>query len=55
MAVPVKKIAFIFDIDGTIASMDYRKHLIEEEQQNWEEFYKQSLGDKPSELPRPNE
>jgi len=49
MGIPVKEIAFIFDIDGTIASMNYRRHLIEGEHQDWEEFYKQSLGDKPIE------
>jgi len=47
----VKPVAVIFDIDGTISDMEYRKHLITGKcsaatmKKNWEEFYKQSIDD----------
>jgi len=37
----------IIDIDGTIANIDHRKHLIMQDSPKWDEFYKACVGDTP--------
>lgn len=39
--------AFIFDIDGTLADCSQRLHFIQQEKPDWESFYKDCMNDKP--------
>ena len=37
----------VFDLDGTIADLDHRLHLIQSKPPDWDAFYKQCPDDKP--------
>jgi hypothetical protein len=39
---------YIFDLDGTIAHIDHRKHFIEGERKSWSRFYKACVDDTPT-------
>lgn len=39
----------IFDLDGTLANIEHRKHLIEREEPQWDDFYKACVNDSPNE------
>lgn len=40
---------YIFDLDGTLALIDHRGHLIaDKNNQRWDEFYKACVDDKPN-------
>ena len=41
------RIAYIFDIDGTIADCTHRLHYIEGEKKNWQAFYDACKDDEP--------
>jgi phosphoglycolate phosphatase-like HAD superfamily hydrolase len=41
------KMAYIFDIDGTLADCSQRLHFIQQEKPDWESFYKDCVNDKP--------
>lgn len=45
----MKKQAYIFDIDGTLADLSHRKHFIAGENKNWDSFYAECGKDKPIE------
>lgn len=38
---------YIFDLDGTLALIDHRRHLVESEPKRWREFYAACAGDEP--------
>ena len=38
---------FVFDIDGTLANIEHRKHLIESKPKNWNKFFKDGIKDLP--------
>lgn len=40
---------YIFDLDGTLALIDHRRHLVECSPKRWREFYAACGGDKPNE------
>lgn len=43
---------YIFDLDGTIADIEHRRHIIEEPGKNddkWRRFYAECVNDKPNE------
>ncbi len=42
-----KRPLYIFDLDGTLADVSHRKHLIEGKFKDWGEFYRQSMKDAP--------
>lgn len=44
----MKSIA-IFDLDGTIALIDHRRHLVEGETKDWSAFYRACVDDVPNE------
>ena len=44
-----KQKIIIIDIDGTIANVDHRKHLIEKDPPEWDAFYKACILDTPIE------
>lgn len=39
--------AYIFDIDGTLADCSHRLHFIQQEKPDWDAFYKDCVNDKP--------
>ena len=39
--------AYIFDIDGTLADCSQRLHFIQQEKPDWESFYKDCVNDRP--------
>lgn len=39
---------YIFDLDGTLALCDHRRHLVEKDPPDWDEFYAQCIHDKPN-------
>ena len=39
--------AYIFDIDGTLADCSHRLHYISGEHKDWDAFYKECVNDKP--------
>lgn len=39
---------YIFDLDGTIANVDHRRHLVEKKPQRWDAFYKACVDDTPN-------
>jgi len=39
---------YIFDLDGTLAKIDHRRHLVENGNNKWDEFYKQCVNDAPN-------
>lgn len=43
MGLPVK--AIVFDIDGTLADLTHRRHLVTKHPKDWPEFFKQIPGD----------
>ncbi len=40
---------YIFDLDGTLALIEHRKHFIEGRPANWKRFYRACVDDKPNE------
>lgn len=38
----------IFDLDGTLALIDHRRHLVEGEKKDWDAFYKACVHDQPN-------
>ncbi len=38
----------IFDLDGTLALIDHRRHLVKGDNKNWELFYEMCIEDKPN-------
>lgn len=40
---------WIFDLDGTLALIDHRRHLVTKKPPRWSEFYKQCVNDTPNE------
>jgi len=38
----------IFDLDGTLADIDHRRHLVMQEPKNWDEFYARCVNDTPN-------
>ncbi|UGL62722.1 3'-phosphatase, 5'-polynucleotide kinase [Xanthomonas phage FMYAK-P1] len=38
---------YIFDLDGTLATIDHRRHLVESDPKQWREFYAACDGDTP--------
>lgn len=40
---------FIFDLDGTLALIEHRRHLVEGGQKKWDEFYAACVDDEPNE------
>lgn len=39
---------YIFDLDGTLALIEHRKHYIEDKPANWKGFYRACVDDKPN-------
>jgi hypothetical protein len=40
---------YIFDLDGTLALIDHRRHLVaDKKKQRWDEFYRACVDDKPN-------
>lgn len=39
---------YLFDLDGTLANIDHRKHFIEGERKSWSRFYKACVDDTPN-------
>ena len=46
MSVDIRKID-VFDIDGTLADCNWRRHLVEGNERNWDEFFRLSIKDTP--------
>ena len=44
----VKVPAYIFDIDGTLSDCSQRKHFVEQEVKDWDNFYKGMAEDEPN-------
>ena len=44
MAAPL----YIFDLDGTLALIDHRRHLVEGKKKDWDAFYKACIYDTPN-------
>lgn len=42
-----KKQVYIFDLDGTLADIEHRRHLVEGEKQEWDKFYSLCDSDSP--------
>lgn len=45
---PDLKPLYIFDLDGTLASIDHRRHLVESTPKRWREFYAACSADTPN-------
>jgi len=45
----IKPKAVIFDIDGTLANIDHRRHLLNLEKKHWSLFFDSMIKDKPNE------
>lgn len=43
----MQKVA-IFDVDGTLANCDHRRHFVTGEARNWDAFYEASVDDPPN-------
>ena len=39
--------ALIFDMDGTLADINHRRHFVESKPKNWNSFYEGMIGDTP--------
>lgn len=39
---------YIFDLDGTLALIDHRRHLVECEKPNWKDFFAACIDDEPN-------
>jgi hypothetical protein len=39
---------YIFDLDGTLALIDHRRHLVEKPKPEWREFFKACIKDEPN-------
>lgn len=39
---------YIFDLDGTLADITHRRHLVEGEKKDWASFYRSCVHDKPN-------
>jgi hypothetical protein len=39
---------YIFDLDGTLALIQHRRHFVENRANRWTEFYKACIGDAPN-------
>ena len=49
LVMPTKKTeTVIFDLDGTLALIDHRRHLVTGKNKNWDEFYLACTDDKPN-------
>ena len=44
----LKKKLIIFDLDGTLALIDHRRHLVEGKNKNWDAFFEACDEDKPN-------
>ena len=40
---------YIFDLDGTLALIDHRRHFVEGEKKDWPAFYRACVDDEPNE------
>jgi len=40
--------AVIVDIDGTLANIDHRRHLVEKDKKEWEKFKQEIINDRPN-------
>lgn len=38
----------IFDLDGTLALIEHRRHLVRDGKNRWDEFYRQCVNDEPN-------
>lgn len=45
----VKPNIVIFDLDGTIANIDHRRYLVEQEPKYWDRFHQMCVNDRPNE------
>lgn len=45
----MNKPLYIFDLDGTLADISHRRHLVESASKRWREFYAACAGDVPNE------
>lgn len=43
-----KKNVVLFDLDGTLALIEHRMHLVSNGNSNWDEFFKQCINDSPN-------
>jgi len=41
------RLLYIFDLDGTLADIEHRRHLIEGSKKNWDAFYAACVDDEP--------
>lgn len=39
---------YIFDLDGTLANIEHRRHLVTGDNKDWAEFYKRCVDDTPN-------
>lgn len=39
---------YIFDLDGTLALIEHRRHFVENGSAKWDEFYAACVDDKPN-------
>lgn len=42
------RIVYIFDLDGTLADIEHRRHLVENGNKEWDAFYEACVDDKPN-------
>lgn len=43
-----KKTVWIFDVDGTLADCEHRRHLVQENPKDWKEFIRRAVDDIPN-------
>jgi len=43
----VEKRIVIFDLDGTLADIEHRRHLVSDGRHEWDKFYEECVHDKP--------
>jgi len=43
-----KNLIYIFDLDGTLANINHRRHFVEDGNHDWENFYKECIHDTPN-------
>src|SRR5579883_2656195 len=44
----MKKDTVVFDLDGTIANIDHRTHLVKRPNAQWDKFFSECVNDKPN-------
>ena len=44
----IKKPIYIFDLDGTLALIEHRRHFVEGEKKDWPAFFAACIDDKPN-------